>query len=197
MGIFNVATFVKNRLDISSVRDIQSNFLRVIILIVAFSLFTPSVWYIALASIVCTIFIGIYNIYYKIKLLPDVKVRLKYFDIKVIIELLYSGIWHVVIKLGQILSDGLDLLISNIFIDSAAMGVLAIAKTVPTAITSLLGTVTGVFSPQLTIHYAKNDKESLVNELIKSMKLTGLFTNIPLSFLLVFGLSFYSLWVPG
>lgn len=194
---FNVATFVKNRLDISSVRDIQSNFLRVIILIVAFSLFTPSVWYIALASIVCTIFIGIYNIYYKIKLLPDVKVRLKYFDIKVIIELLYSGIWHVVIKLGQILSDGLDLLISNIFIDSAAMGVLAIAKTVPTAITSLLGTVTGVFSPQLTIHYAKNDKESLVNELIKSMKLTGLFTNIPLSFLLVFGLSFYSLWVPG
>lgn len=197
LGTFSISTFVTNRLDLSSIRDIQSNIIRVIILILFFSLFTPSVWYIGLASIVCTIFVGVFNIYYKIKLLPDVKVRLKYFDTKVIIELLYSGIWHVVIKLGQILSDGLDLLISNIFIDSSAMGLLAIAKTVPTAITSLLGTVTGVFTPQLTIYYAKNDKDELVNELIKSMKFTGLFTNIPLAFLLAFGTTFYTLWIPN
>lgn len=197
LGTFSISTFVTNRLDLSSIRDMQSNIIRVIILILSFSFFTPSVWYIGLASIVCTIFVGVFNIYYKIKLLPDIKVRLKYFDIKVIIELLYSGIWHVVIKLGQILSDGLDLLISNIFIDSSAMGLLAIAKTVPTTITSLLGIVTGVFTPQLTIYYAKNDKDKLVNELIKSMKLTGLFTNIPLAFLLVFGTTFYTLWVPN
>lgn len=197
LTIFNIATFVTNRLDLSSIRDIQSNILRVTILILTFSIFKPSVWYIGLASILCTIFMGIYNIYYKIKLLPNLKLRIQYFDIKVIIELLFSGIWHVVIKLGQILSDGLDLLISNIFINPSAMGVLAISKTVPTAITSLLGTITGVFTPQLTIHYAKGNKELLVEELIKSMRFTGLFTNIPLAFLFAFGLSFYSLWVPG
>ena len=193
---FNIATFVTNRLDLSSIRDIQSNVLRVIILIVAFSFFKPSVWYIGLATILCTIFIGVYNIYYKIKLLPNIKVRIKYFDIKVIIELLYSGIWHVVIKLGQILSDGLDLLISNIFINSAAMGILAIAKTVPNAIFSLLCTISGVFSPQITIQYAKGDNELLIHEIMKSMKFTGFFANIPLAFLISAGLIFYQLWVP-
>lgn len=193
---FNVATFVKNRLDLSSIRDIQSNVLRVIILIVAFSFFKPSIWYIGLASILCTIFVGGCNIYYKIKLLPNIKVRMKYFDIKVIIELLHSGIWHVIVKLGQILSDGLDLLISNLFINSAAMGILAIAKTVPNAIFSLLCTISGVFSPQITIQYAKGDKELLIDEIVKSMKFTGFFANIPLSFLISAGLIFYQLWVP-
>ena len=193
---FNVATFVTNRLDLSSIRDIQSNVLKVIVLIVMFSLFNPSIWYIGLASIVCTIFVGAYNIYYKIKLLPNIKLRIKYFDIKVIIELLYSGIWHVVIKLGQILSDGLDLLISNIFINPAGMGTLAIAKTVPNAIFSLLCTISGIFSPQITIQYAKGNKELLIDEIIKSMKFTGFFANISLSFLISVGLKFYQLWVP-
>lgn len=193
---FNVATFVTNRLDLSSIRDIQSNVLRVIILIVAFSFFKPSIWYVGFASILCTIFVGGYNVYYKVKLLPDIKIRMKYFDIKVIIELLHSGIWHVIIKLGQILSDGLDLLISNVFINPAAMGVLAIAKTVPNAIFSLLCTISGVFSPQITIQYAKGDTGLLIDEIVKSMKFTGFFANIPLSFLLVAGPIFYQLWVP-
>lgn len=193
---FNVATFVTNRLDLSSIRDIQANIIRVITLMLVFSFLTPSVWYIGLASIICTIFIGMYNIYYKIKLLPDVKFSLKYFDIRVIMELLYSGIWHVVIKLGQILSDGLDLLISNIFINPAAMGILAIAKTVPNAIFSLLCTISGVFSPQITIQYAKGNKEALIEEITKSMKFTGFFANIPLAFLIAAGSMFYKLWVP-
>lgn len=193
---FNVATFVTNRLDLSSIRDIQSNVLRVIILIVSFSFFKPSVWYVGFASILCTIFVGGYNAYYKVKLLPDIKIRMKYFDIKVIIELLYSGIWHVIIKLGQILSDGLDLLISNIFINPAAMGILAIAKTVPNAIFSLLCTISGVFSPQITIQYAKGNKRLLTDEIVKSMKFTGFFANIPLAFLISAGLMFYQLWVP-
>ena len=196
LGTFNLATFVVNRLDLSSIRDIQANIMKVVILIISFSFFIPRVWYIGLASIICTIFLGIYNIYYKYKLLPELHVKLKYFDLYAIKELFISGIWNVVIKLGQILSDGLDLLITNIFIGAGSMGILSIAKTVPMAIGNLLGTVSGVFNPQLTYHFAKEDKKSLVTELSKSMKMSGLFTNIPLVFLCIFGFSFYSLWVP-
>lgn len=197
VSTFSLATFVVNRLDLSSIRDIQGNILRVITLVALFSLFEPSVWYLGLVTLICTIFITIYNIYYKNMLLPQIKIKLKYFDVYAIKELMVSGVWNVVTKLGQILSDGLDLLITNLFIDASSMGILAIAKTIPSAITNLLITISGVFSPQLTIQYAKNNIETLVEEIKISMKISGVFSNMALGFLIGFGTMFYSLWVPG
>lgn len=197
MSTFSVATFVKNRLDLSSVRNIEANIIKVLVILILFVFFKPSVWYIGFGSMIVTIFIGCYDIYYKNKLLPEIKVKRKYFSIESIREIIFSGIWNVITKLGQILSDGLDLLISNLFIDPVNMGILAIAKTVPSAVTSLLSTLTSVFSPELTKYYAKNDIDGLTREMIKSMKISGFFTNILLGGLIAFGYIFYSLWVPG
>lgn len=194
---YNVVTFASNRLDLSAKRSIQSNILRVVALVMLFSMFKPNVCYIGLASIICTVFITISNIQLKKKLLPQLKVKYEYFDIAIIRELLSSGIWSVITKLGQILSDGLDLLISNVFISASSMGTLAIAKTIPTAISGLLITVSSVFTPQLTIYYAKNKIDKLVEELNRSMKISGIFTNIALAGFISLGYSFYSLWVPG
>lgn len=194
---YDVVTFASNRLDLSALRSIEANILRVLVLIALFGLFKPNVWYLGLSAIVCTLFIFVTNLYYKKVLLPTLKIKYIYFDFGIIKELLSSGVWSVVTKLGQILSDGLDLLISNLFIDASAMGVLAIAKTVPTAISSLLITISGVFSPQITIYYAQKDKNKLIHEIKKSMKISGMFTSIAMSGMIVLGYSFYSLWVPG
>ncbi|MDY3001341.1 MAG: MATE family efflux transporter [Romboutsia timonensis] len=194
---YNVITFATNRLDLSAIRSIQSNILKVIILVALFSIFTPNVWYLGLAALICNLFIFRTNINYKRKLLPQLSIKLIYFDAKVIQELLLSGIWSVITKLGQILSDGLDLLITNIFINASAMGTLSVAKTLPSAISSLLVTTSGIFLPQLTIYYAKGEIDKLVEELKKSMKISGLFTIIIMSAMVVLGYSFYSLWVPG
>lgn len=194
---YDVVTFASNRLDLSALRSIEANILRVVILIALFSLFKPNVWYLGISAIVCTLFIFITNIHYKKILVPNLKIKYMYFDFKIIKELLSSGIWSVVTKLGQILSDGLDLLISNLFIDASAMGVLAIAKTVPSAISSLLITISGVFCPQITIYYAQKDKSKLIHEIKKSMKISGMFTSIAMSGMIVLGYYFYSLWVPG
>lgn len=197
MSTYNVVTFSTNRLDLSAIRTIQSNLLKVVILIVLFSLFKPNVWYLGIASIICTVFIFITNIKYKKELLPQLKIKSKYFDFSIIKELLSSGIWSVVTKLGQILSDGLDLLISNVFISASSMGTLAIAKTVPNAIMSLLMTVSSIFQPQITIYYAQNDMRNLIEEVKKSMKISGIFTTISMTGLIVLGYDFYSLWVPN
>lgn len=194
---YGLATYVTNRLDLSSIRDIQANVIRAILIITLFYFFKPSVWFIALVSLICTVIVGIYNIIYKKKLLADVKVSFSFFDIRLIKEVLVSGSWNVVTKLGQILSDGLDLLIANIFIDSASMGILSIAKTIPMAVSRLVGMISNVFSPQLTIDYAKDNNEQLVEGLKKGMVISGFFTNIALGFTIAFGYMFYSLWVPN
>lgn len=71
-----------------------------------------------------------------------------------------SGGMNSLTRLGQQLLDGVDILLSGALIldESASMTMLSLAKMVPTAISSLMGTVVGVFNPQITIAYAEGDQ---------------------------------------
>lgn len=191
------ATFITNRLYLQSIRAMQSQILRVAAIGALFVFLQPSVYYIAIAALASTLFVTAYNLHYKRKLLPGLHVNKRNFSLKALKELLSSGIWNTVLRTGQLLLDGLDLLISNLFIGAQEMGILALAKTLPSVITQLAGTVTSIFAPALTIDYAKGDLDSLRGELKKGMKLTGILITIPLSVLIVFGMDFYRLWVPA
>lgn len=194
---YSVATFVRNRLDLSSRRNIESYIIKAGILLLLFTIFSPKISYVGIASCAVSIFLILCNIRYTKKLLPEIKVNIKDFEIKKILTIIKSGIWNTVTKLGQILSDGLDLLICNIWIDSEAMGQLSVAKTLSGVISNLLASISSIFQPNLTIYYAKNQIKELVQELKMSMKVTGLFANIPLSYLIVFGTIFYTAWIPN
>lgn len=194
---YSVATFVRNKLYLSSIQGIISNLLRVGVLIVAFSFFVPSVWYVGVAAVSATLYLYVWNVYYTKKLLPEIKVKRQYFDVSVIKTLLSSGIWNSFTKLSSILSTGLDLLVTNLYVSSAAMGVLSVAKTVPSAILTLFGTLASVYAPQLTISYAKKDYEDMKNQLLGSIKFLGLFACIPVAALFAYGEIFYRLWVPS
>ena len=67
------ATFATNKLYLQSIKSLQSNILKVICILGLFIVFSPKVYYVAIASLVCTIYIAIYNWYYHKKLLPDKK----------------------------------------------------------------------------------------------------------------------------
>ncbi len=194
---YSVATFVRNRLDLSSRRNIESYIIKAVILLILFTIFSPKISYVGIASCIVSIFLILCNIRYTKKLLPEIKVSIKEFELKKILTIVKYGIWNTVTKLGQILSDGLDLLICNIWIDSEAMGQLSVAKTLSGVISSLLSTISSIFQPNLTIYYAKKQINELVNELKMAMRVTGLFANIPLSYLIVFGSIFYTVWVPN
>ncbi|MBR2786955.1 MAG: hypothetical protein IKD76_05645 [Clostridia bacterium] len=194
---YSIATFVRNRLDLSSRRNIESYVIKAVILIVLFTFFSPRIAYVGIASCAVSLFLIICNIRYTKKLLPEIKVNIKDFEVSKILTIMKSGVWNTVTKLGQILSDGLDLLICNIWIDSEAMGQLSVAKTISGVISNLLASVSSIFQPNLTICYAKNQIQELIRELKMSMKVTGLFANIPLTYLLVFGSVFYTAWVPN
>lgn len=191
------ATFVTNKLYLQSIKSLQSNILKVVCILTLFIVFSPKVYYIAIASLICTIYIAVYNWYYHKKLLSELMIRRKYFDWKYVKELIFSGIWNTINQTGQILLSGFDLLIANLFVGATSMGALSLAKTVPNIILGLSGTLTSIFAPTLTIDYAKGDKESLKKNLKNGMKLTGVLLTIPFSILIIYGSEFYSLWVPS
>lgn len=195
-SVFSVATFARNRLDLASLRGIESSVIRIGIIIGFFAFLKPSVWFIGFATLISGIYTYLLNVYYTKKLLPDIKIRKKDFNINMVKELISSGMWNSVSHLSGILSNGLDLLITNLFVTSAAMGVVSVSKTIPGLILNAFGTVSGLFAPDLTKSYALNDFEDMKKQLISAIKLLSFFVSIPLSFMYVFGKEFYSLWVP-
>lgn len=192
-----VATYAKNRLDLASILSIKTNFIKVGILLTLFIIFKPSVWYIGFASVCCSIFTIFKNIKYTKMLLPKIKLDKRYFNFKAIIEVASAGIWNSFSRIANILSNGLDLLISNLFIGASAMGTLSISKTIPGMVLSISGILATTFSPNFMNFYAKGNMKELKEELIISMKFLGIVMSIPLSCFFVYGRLFYSLWVPN
>ena len=195
-SIFSVSTFVANRLDKTAISNIRGILIKAVILVVCYTFFKPFTFYVGIAMLALGINNLISHIVYKKKLVPQLKIEKDNFDIKYVKELVSSGIWNSVSKLSSILSSGLDLLITNIFVNSVAMGVMNLSKTVSNIVLSLFGTLASIFAPQLTISYAEGDVGEMKNQLISSIKLMGLFSAIPIAILVGFGKEFYQLWVP-
>lgn len=195
-SIFSVSTFITDRLDKTALTNARGSILRAVVLVLCYTFFRPYTFYVGIATLILGINNLISHIYFKAKLVPELKVKREYFDFGSIKELLASGIWNSVSKLSSILSSGLDLLITNIFVNGVAMGVLNISKTVSNIILSLFGMLSSIFAPQLTMAYANNDFEEMKKQLVSSIKLLAVFSGIPIAILIGFGKPFYQLWVP-
>lgn len=196
-SIFSVATFVTNKIHLSSIRTIEANLLRLIVLGVSFTLFKPSIVYVALAMLVYYLFVAFTNYRYTKILIPEIKIKRSAFNVKKIWNLIVSGCWSSITALSNVLLEGLDLLISNLLIDASAMGTVSIVKTVPNMINQCLGSVLSVFTPQMTISYAKGDISGMVSYLEYACKVVALFMALPIAFIVAFGKPFFSLWMPS
>lgn len=192
---FSTATFATNRLDLTALRTIESQILKAGILIVAFTFLPIKVCYMGFATLVATVYLLFFYIRYTQKLLPQIHISHKYFRLKKIMEILSAGIWNTIMRAGQALTNGLDTIIANLMVGLAEFGYVGTSKTIVTAIDGLYQSISAVFTPSLTISYATNNKEELVSDLNSAMKLTGFFANIPLAFMIGFGLDFYTLWL--
>lgn len=195
-SIYSVSTFVTDRLDKTAITNVRGSIIRVLVLVVCYSFFRPYTFYVGIATVLGGLNFTLSHMRYKKKLIPQLQVGRKYFDFGCIKELIASGIWNSISKLSGILASGLDLLITNIFVNGVAMGVLNLSKTVSNIILSLFATISSIFAPQLTIAYANGDFDEMKRQLIFSVKLMGLLSSIPIAVLMGFGKSFYELWVP-
>lgn len=196
-NVYAVSTFIRNRLELNSIRTIIGNISRAIILILLFSFCTPHVWYLGISALVYTIYVGYFNYRYTQKLTPELYLSIKKYDKKAVKELISAGAWNLLSKLSDILSQGFDLLLANLFISATAMGVLSITKTIPMVILSVFALLSSCFAPEWTELYAKKQIDKLKDELLKSIRILGIFSSIPLTILYVYGDVFYKLWLPG
>ena len=195
-NVYIVSPFIKNRLDVTSVRNLVSNLIKAAVILVVFGFFSSHLWYIGCSTLICGIYLIIANVKIKDKLTPELGVNLRYFDFVKVKTLLASGVWNLIGKLGDLLQRGLDLLFANWFINAAAMGILSITTQIPFIILSVLGLFTSSFAPSLTKDFAKGNLKEMLNEVYKSVRILSISILVPIAILYIYGDVFYKLWMP-
>lgn len=194
--VFQSSAYIKNQLDKTNIFKGISYVLEAIILILLFSVFKAQLWYVGIGTLVSTIFIVLTNILLYKSYTPDIKVSCAKVSIDAIKELVLAGIWNALNSLGNMLNTGLDLIVSNLMLTALAMGQLAIAKTVSSMFYALFQLIAQPFQPMLLKSYSENNKGKLLDDLITSIKIAGLVSNIAFAGFATLGLMYYELWIP-
>ncbi|MER2190032.1 MAG: hypothetical protein ABS951_03655 [Solibacillus sp.] len=196
LSTWGVATFITNKLYLQSLNTICSQLIRLLLTFGLFVLYEPTLHFIGLAILISTIYVCLMNYIYKIKLTPDLKYKKSKLSFNKFKEVTSSGIWNTIQTAGFLMLTAVDLLVVNLLLGPHAMGVLSIAKLLPTTMLTISGTINSIFIPNFLNLYASNKISELGKEVKQSMKIVGILLMVPLTCIFIFGQDFYRLWVP-
>lgn len=195
-SVFGCAAYIKNKLDVTGVFKTLSYIVNMLVLIVVYGMFPAKIFYVGIGTIAASCVVAISDYRLTRKYTPELHVDSKSFSRKAIKHLVVNGCWASFNSVGELLNNGLDLLVCNQMLSSLAMGQLAIAKTMNTMVHSLYMVVNQAFIPMFLKSYANDDKEKLLDELKLSMKASGLLANITFAGFAALGMVYYKLWIP-
>ena len=195
VSLFCSAMFVVNKVYIQNAINLVRNVLNAALLVFAFSFFETRVSYVSLVALLLTLVSAPVCYAIKCRVVPELSFNPRAFSGKYVRDLTSSGIWNTVNQCGNILTTGLDLLFANWFVGASPMGVLSVAKTLPSAITNLATTLNNNLEPELVIVYAKEDVEGLWRRLKMDIRLSNLIVAAPIGVFCALAPAFYRLWM--
>lgn len=195
-AVFGCVYVIKNRLDISASISIISNIIKSSLLVLLYWKMKPSIVYLGTATLCATLFFIVNNVIFTKRLAPELKLRVQYSSFSSVKTIVSSGVWNSLNHLSVVLLQGLDLLIANLFVSAAAMGLVSVAQMIPAVITTCILALANVFSPRFLKLYSLNKFEELFKDLRLSIKFLTVISSIPISFFVAFGLPFFHLWAP-
>lgn len=196
-SIYGTATYTTNRMDYRAYIDLAKAGLRLVLYLLLFTIFKPSIVYLGIVLFLLEAFNSIIQIAISKKLMPSMKIKTEYFDFHLILCTLKVGAWNSVNQLGDLLLSSSDLIMANVLLGESASGNISIIKTLPTLISGVITAINGVFMPRAANYYAQGNKEKLINEIKHSQKLMGTVITPLVVTLMVFTSDFLNLWVPG
>lgn len=196
-AVFGCVYMIKNRIDISATLSIVSSVMKALLLITLYWTLKPSIVYLGTASLCATVFFVISNIVFMKRLAPELTLRVQYSSFSSVKTIVSSGVWNSLNQLSIVLLQGLDLLIANLFVSAAAMGLISVAGLIPAVISGCIFSQAYVFAPNYLKLFSMNQFDDLFQELRNSTKFLTIISCIPIAFLIGFGLPFYRLWTPN
>ena len=196
---YDCGTYITNRMDLSYIPNMFTSLLRCVMLVSMVTIWVPHVWYVSFTStLIGFITLGIAG-YFTHKLTPELKVSFRpvICSWSAVKELVGAGIWSAIAGGGAMLLSGLDLLMCNLYVGATAMGILSLSKTLPSVLGQFSNAITDAFVPEMTINYAKGNKDDLLRDINRAMKISSVTVTVPAAGIVVMSDAFYALWVPS
>lgn len=200
LGLFNailsIHAFAKNQIYLIAVRSAISSAVFGAGIFAFYYFLPPMIAYAAICALMASFFTFFSSLLIAKRLNLGVEFRLKLARAKMLAKLVKSGSWNSFNALSHSLINGVDILLCNIFINPAAMGVLAVSKAAILIIESFIAMLGAVFSPKFVELYAKNDVRALVLEVKFALKTQAFLAIAPICVFIALGSEFYGLWLP-
>lgn len=194
---FTTGAYIKNRLDIDGLIKIVTYIVNAAVVIILYSSFTPSVCFVGVGSLAgaCVAFLCTFAL--SKKLVPELFYKKEMFSIIKLKNLLKNGVWTSLNSLGNELNSGLDLIISNLFLNGIVTGQISVVKTIGGIFSTLYQIVYLPFQPNLIKAYASGNTENFLSEQKKAMIICGYFSNVAIAGFVALGPLYYRLWLPS
>lgn len=196
-SVFGVSVFAKNRLDLKAYKEITQGFLKVFLLLFFFLIYPPSIIYLGIVAVGLSFTNFIIDYIFTKKLFPAYKISLSRFRYNLVKGVLISGVWNSINSLGSILLMGMSLFLANILIGPDASGELSIVQTLSGFMCGVIILIYSTFLPRMTEKYANGNYTLLAKEVRLSQKILSYFATTPVLLIILFGNSFFSLWMPA
>ncbi len=195
VSLFSVSAYVSNRLDLTSIRTIISNIIKLVCIIFLFVVLPAvKVYYLAIATILSTIYIGFSNARLSKKLIPELKWVKGKHKLRLIYDLIKTGVWMTVNNLSNVLSGNIVTVLINIYISSSKAGFYSVARTLPNCANSFVYTLYNIFVPTYLKLYAEGKKQELVDYAKFSIKIMTFILGVPFVVVCILGTEFIGLW---
>lgn len=200
LGLFNAIltahAFVKNKIYLIAVRSAISSVIFAICIFGFYYFLRPMIAYAAISALTASIFVFFSSLLIARRLNLGIKFRFKFTRVKMLVSLLKSGAWNSFDMVSYNLINSVDILLYNILINAASMGILAVSKAAILIIESFIAMISAVFSPKFVEFYSKNDLNSLVAEIKFAIKTQAFLALTPICVFVAIGSEFYALWLP-
>ncbi len=192
---FSLATFCRNRFDLSSTVEILSNLIRVGTVVVLFCCFVPQVWHIGVGALLAVVVSLTGSIIIWRRLTPMLHIEPRAFDMATLRSLTSMGGWFFVNQLGTLLFLCIDLIVVNKMLGAEAGGRYGAVMQWSSLLRSLAGVMAGVFGPTIFMLYARQDMTGLVRYSQQAVKFLGLTMALPIGIICGFSSSLLSVWL--
>ena len=192
---FTVSLFAYNRLDLLKIINILNNVIQILMIILFFSLFGPSLALVGLAYLIGSVSASVLAIILSYRINPHLIINIHDFDQSRLHELFGMGGWVVVNQIGALFFHSTSLIIVNMIFGATSAGEYAIALQWVTLLYAIAGTLAGVLTPIVLTFYARGQTESLIRVTKSAVKLMGLSMALPIGLICGFAPDLLTVWV--
>lgn len=194
-GVFGVSLFAYNRLDLQNILSISNLFIKVGVIVLLFSNYTPMLSHIGFANLIASIIVFIATVYLSKKVNPHFKVNLSDFKISEIKEIASTGNWLIINQVGTLLFLQMDLIIVNKLFGSIAGGEYAALLTWSRLLRSMGAVLAGILTPVILTYYARSQFDKMISVSKSSVKFMGFAMALPIGCICGFAPQILSIWI--